>query len=543
MDFKPDVLKHELQKDLSKIQSTDQIAYFRADALTRNILKKYTTPGQDALLHSAAISSFEERNRNLTNKFSVPDDRLALFSLWRDALYECFFTGEFQSNVLTLDSCLANAKAGPGASRGTKHTNFLDKMFNSKLTYTKECLYLHYQHGLSERWQAAESLRNATFSSSIVSGSSLQTVPKDVGKRRCICTEPILNMFYQLGAKHVINTQLRKIYRLDISTQSHVNKKLARLGSLNGSNSTLDLKDASDMIHNDLVKQLLHPLVYSTLDLIRSENYTVDGRDEVFNMVSSMGNGFTFSLMTLLLTSLLDVFLRTKRTRYVSGRDGVFGDDIILPSKYATEFCNVLSDFGFVVNLDKSFITGPFRESCGGDFYEGHNVRSIYIKEINNETSIYSAFNRLHYWSIMYGIPIPSALLYLKGLVVLRPIPLHEAEDSGFRMPYANTNSRKLDRNGAVIYHCIVNVGKSRKVGDSETNYHGALIAFNGGYITGQRISIRENRVMRTKVSKRRTPHWDLMSNDITQGIRHNFIPGLTTRELEVSWDSLLEAA
>lgn len=543
MDFKPDVLKQALLKDLSLIDSKDEVAYFRSQALLASVFKKYAHQGRDALLHTEAISSFMNRNEALSQGFTVPNHRQDLFQAWQFRLHDDFNTGPFQTNVLTLDSCLAYAKAGPGASRGTKHTNFLDKMFNSQMTYTKECLYTHYLGGLSARWYQAESLRDELHSKRLVTGSTLTSVPKDVKKNRCICTEPILNMFYQLGAKHVLNNVLVSRYHLDIRSQEHINKKLALRGSIDGTNATLDLKDASDNIHYALCKALLPHNVFSTLDIIRSPKYTVDNKDINFNMMSSMGNGFTFSLMTLLLTSLLHVFLTTKQSRYIPDRDGIYGDDIILPSCYANEFCDVLSDFGFIVNFDKSFFTGDFRESCGGDFYRGHNVRGIYIKKVTNEPEIYSAFNRLHYWSVMYGIPIPSALLYLKGLVVFRPIPLHEAEYSGFRIPYEQATLRKRDRNGTVIYHGFVPITRGRKVGIFDDNHFGALIANLGGYVVGQRVTIREDKATRYKVKKLRTPYWNRISNDISSSWKFGFSPELTPRDLSVSWDSLLEAA
>jgi hypothetical protein len=51
-----------------------------------------------------------------------------------------------------------------------------------------------------------------------------------------------------------------------------------------------------------------------------------------------------------------------------------YGDDIIVP-QHAAHFCSdLLTRLGFVVNLDKSFIRGFYRESCGKHYINGFDV-------------------------------------------------------------------------------------------------------------------------------------------------------------------------
>jgi len=57
----------------------------------------------------------------------------------------------------------------------------------------------------------------------------------------------------------------------------------------------------------------------------------------------------------------------------------VYGDDIIVPSESYDMVSWALECFGFQVNPEKSFSTGPFRESCGTDAFAGTNVRPIFV--------------------------------------------------------------------------------------------------------------------------------------------------------------------
>ncbi len=60
----------------------------------------------------------------------------------------------------------------------------------------------------------------------------------------------------------------------------------------------------------------------------------------------------------------------------------VFGDDCILPTSDAASFMELAESVGFVVNKEKSFFDDApgFRESCGGDYLHGSNVRPFSLK-------------------------------------------------------------------------------------------------------------------------------------------------------------------
>jgi hypothetical protein len=59
----------------------------------------------------------------------------------------------------------------------------------------------------------------------------------------------------------------------------------------------------------------------------------------------------------------------------------VYGDDIIVPSLFYEEAVNGLQRIGLIVNLSKSFADGPFRESCGGEYYNGIDVTPVRVRK------------------------------------------------------------------------------------------------------------------------------------------------------------------
>jgi hypothetical protein len=163
-------------------------------------------------------------------------------------------------------------------------------------------------------------------------------------------------------------------FGVDIRDQS-LNQRRALEGSLTGALATLDLSSASDTISREIVYELL-PLEWAEL-LNWGRSTTVElpnGETMVQAKFASMGNGFTFPLETLIFWGLAAA---------CCDRDSdasVYGDDIIIPSDKYADLTEVLRYAGFLVNAGKSFCNGPFRESCGTDYFRGIDVRPFYAK-------------------------------------------------------------------------------------------------------------------------------------------------------------------
>lgn len=212
-------------------------------------------------------------------------------------------------------------------------------------------------------------------SATLVNNSRLTFVPKSAKTDRAICVEPRWNIFFQLSVGAYMENRLAD-FGFDISDQGR-NVELAQRAYFDGF-STIDLSSASDRISKNLVLDLLPDDWCDIIFKLRCP--TTVYRDKVYKLekVSSMGNGFTFPLETLIFAglSLATCSYLNLPTENVA----VYGDDIIVPKEAAPLLIEVLSCLGFPVNTEKTYISGNFFESCGSDFFEGKNVRPIFHK-------------------------------------------------------------------------------------------------------------------------------------------------------------------
>lgn len=205
----------------------------------------------------------------------------------------------------------------------------------------------------------------------------IETVPKNAKTHRVIAIEPRGNGFLQKGFGSYFRERLRKV-GICLDDQG-VNQNLAYRAWYDGL-ATLDLKAASDTVSKELVFHLLPYDWADALDSVRSRLAEMpDGTPVVLEKFSSMGNGFTFELESLLFWAISSA-VRDLRDR--SGVVAVYGDDIIVTSHLAPEVALTLQFCGFSLNDDKSFFDGPFYESCGKQYFQGVDVTPAYQKEL-----------------------------------------------------------------------------------------------------------------------------------------------------------------
>lgn len=227
-------------------------------------------------------------------------------------------------------------------------------------------------------------------SNNTVWGNRVTTVPKNYKTDRVIAVEPCLNMFVQKGLGEVLRRRLKRV-GVDLDDQTP-NQVAARDTSL----ATIDFSMASDLISQGIVKFLLPPNWCDLIASLRSEFGVVDGhRIHRYSKVSSMGNGFTFELESLIFWALAAAV--TPQDQH--DRIRVYGDDVILPTEFAVEFMELSRAAGFIPNADKSFWTGPFRESCGKHYYEGCDISPFYIKRpVKTLSDLFLLHNNLWRW-------------------------------------------------------------------------------------------------------------------------------------------------
>lgn len=259
-----------------------------------------------------------------------------------------------------------------------------------------------------------------------VAGSILFTVPKSSDIDRVACKEPDFNVFFQKSFGNQIRYLLRRV-GINLNDQT-INGELARVGSVDGSLATLDLSSASDSVTVELVRHLLPPDWFYYLDACRCLTINLDGVETPLSMFSSMGNGFTFELESLLFYGL------ARSVAYLTGMRGkisVYGDDIIVPTDVAPYLFQALRGVGFTVNAEKSFVEGPFRESCGAYWHEGINVKPFYMKgPILALTDLIKTLNQLTSWASRHiGVVDPRYEVVLNKYQAYIPEELWGGQD------------------------------------------------------------------------------------------------------------------
>jgi hypothetical protein len=127
-----------------------------------------------------------------------------------------------------------------------------------------------------------------------------------------------------------------------------------------------------------------------------------DGTLRKLEMFSSMGNGFTFPLETILFLAVI----RATVPSFKRCQTAVYGDDMVVPREYAGAVIERLEYLGFQVNWKKSCLAGAFFESCGTDWFMGKNVRPFYLSRDSDNPAPYQlqVANALRAWCLrVYG--------------------------------------------------------------------------------------------------------------------------------------------
>lgn len=236
------------------------------------------------------------------------------------------------------------------------------------------------------------------FSNPIVQvpGNRFSSVEKDFKKRRPISIEPMFNMLLQKNIGDFIRHRLKRV-GIDIPTQQDLHKFV--LLKFHDVYATIDQSDASDRICSSLVKILLPPDWYTYLDRIRSR-FTIICDTKIgppkkveLEKFASQGNGFIFELETLIFYAIAQATVDMEdgeSNHFISA----YGDDVIVPEAFFSAVVTSYESLGFSVNKEKSFGSGPFKESCGVDVFNGIEVRPFYLKEFTHGLAgIYEAAN------------------------------------------------------------------------------------------------------------------------------------------------------
>lgn len=271
----------------------------------------------------------------------------------------------------------------------------------------------------------------------------LIAVPKTAEKPRLISIEPSYNQFIQQGLHTQLKSWLSRYPVCNITDQQR-NKDLAKLASIDGSLATIDLSDASDRVHYGLLKSMFqwNPSFLEFLDASRSRSVQTPQGELVLNKFASMGSALTFPMETMFFLAIVIYsmcetegnFSRSAVRKYLyDPRIGVYGDDIICPIAVVPTLMRHLVEVGLKVNTRKSFSTGRFRESCGGDYWQGYNITPVYVRrrmprstrDVSELVSL-SSFRNAMVAKYGYGALTSSIDDFISGLI---PYPAARQEN------------------------------------------------------------------------------------------------------------------
>jgi hypothetical protein len=204
-----------------------------------------------------------------------------------------------------------------------------------------------------------------------VDHNRVTTVSKDWRKRRTIACEAEGNLALQLAFDDHAKEHLLK-RGVNLRSQSK-NQWLAKEASITGALATVDLAMASDSMAQYAVALLFPYEWFDYLTSCRAALGLYNGETFRYAKFSSMGNGSTFTVETLVFAAACHA-LR-------AGKWSVYGDDIIIDSHLTQPLERLLGFLGFKLNREKSFSQGPFRESCGEDYYDGKLITPFYWRD------------------------------------------------------------------------------------------------------------------------------------------------------------------
>jgi hypothetical protein len=228
--------------------------------------------------------------------------------------------------------------------------------------------------------------------------SRMIAVPKTLRKPRLIAAEPVENQWIQQLVWRILENDVNRTSlgpAIDFRDQER-NAQLALRSSRSGSHATVDLSEASDRLTTRLVERFwrANPSWIETLWSCRSRVIRYEGKHSTsmtwMRKFAPMGSSVTFPMQTIIFSALCAAShligdnrrATAQSIRKASSRFRVFGDDIIIEVPYLGILKNLLTHFDLKVNVNKTFSSGKFRESCGIEAYNGDDVTPARLQSL-----------------------------------------------------------------------------------------------------------------------------------------------------------------
>lgn len=334
-----------------------------------NLLSKLSIDRSD--LHADYISAYKSAERVISSELSYQKSRddqyWHLVLRIRDVLRPFISSFEFDFKYV---------RHGPGAVANPFVKTQMQKF--SAMEFDSRVNYLLKGDGLEQADLSPLGLIDGDRTSRVI------FVPKTWKKLRGISAEPVGLQFFQQAVFLSMQRWIRRSFLhsvIDLRNQDK-SRSLAKKGSRDGTLSTIDLSSASDSVTLQLVKDVFGNSLLCRWLLATRSTHTLIGNERLeISKFAPMGSACCFPVECVLFAgaSLATV---TRDPASLS-KYQVFGDDIICPSTHASEIIDNLRILGFVVNSDKTFISGDYRESCGMDAWRGFDVTPLKLKDFS----------------------------------------------------------------------------------------------------------------------------------------------------------------
>lgn len=208
----------------------------------------------------------------------------------------------------------------------------------------------------------------------------VSAVPKDYAESRMIAPE---TAFLNVQGGRVrdllisLATATGAISYMPPEDQS-LNRDRAREGSYYPQDNpyvTYDLSHASDSISREFFFAIWPIELRAVTRDALSDYMNIDGKLYKVGMLATSGSRLTPILQSCFFLAIL----WTACDLAGEPRDvSVYNDDLICRRNVAETAAQLLKLCGCTVNDKKSFVDGPFRESCGGEYLNGFDVTGVY---------------------------------------------------------------------------------------------------------------------------------------------------------------------
>lgn len=398
--------------------------------------KKNDVFAERGVCETAAASAFEKAERicRITNRrldhYCVQRDRLdpdLNLYLTEASRYINRTLGDHRTFLDSLPR-LVRVTSGATSTRSRRESTPFLKISKKPVSTPRAFPYIN---ALSQYFGYGSIKENLTLSNRV------EVVPKNWKTDRTIACEPEGNLPLQLAFDGYVKDRLRK-RGIDLSDQSQ-NQRYAYEGSVSGKYATIDLSMASDTLAYNTVVELLPYEWFKYLEDVRSPRASGKFGNFQYAKFSSMGNGATFGLETLIFASACYA---------VGARDFlVYGDDIVIETRFVEPLLRFLRFLGFKVNTEKSFSQGPFRESCGEHWCEGKRVTPFYLRTWSK-----SKLDLCHNINGLAGISLPYGRCWnlLSSIIdewKLKPAPYSLDTMTGIHVDASTSHALKIVKN------------------------------------------------------------------------------------------------